>query len=128
MVDACLAKGLDAHVRDFLDLGFPPATFDSVYAMNCLLHVPNADIARVLAAISGVLRPSGLFFMGVYGGDHREGAADEDDHVPPRFFSLRTDQEIQELVRPMFEVIDFHTIPLKRAGFHFQSLTLRRLQ
>lgn len=126
MVESCRAKGVNAHVRDFLDLGFPEASFDAAYALNCLLHVPNADIAQVLGAIRAVLRPRSLFFMGVYGGEHREGPVEYDYHVPPRFFSLRTDEEIQDLVRPHFEILDFHVVPLKRPGFHFQSLTLRR--
>jgi len=41
MVELCSAKGLDARVADFLGLGVPPASFDAVYALNCLLHVPT---------------------------------------------------------------------------------------
>ena len=41
MVGLCRAKGLDAQVADFLGLGVSPASFDAVYAMNCLLHVPT---------------------------------------------------------------------------------------
>src|SRR3954466_9620465 len=44
MVDWCRAKGLRAYVRDVLHLGFEPDSFDAVYTMNCLLHVPNADL------------------------------------------------------------------------------------
>lgn len=36
MVERCKAKGLDARVADFLSLGVPPASFDAVYALNCL--------------------------------------------------------------------------------------------
>lgn len=44
MVGFCRQKGLDAHVMDFLHLDFPAGSFDAVYALNCLLHVPNADL------------------------------------------------------------------------------------
>src|SRR5690606_3962913 len=91
MVALCREKGLEAHVMDFLRLDFPPGSFDAVYALNCLLHVPDRDLPAVLEAIRAVLRPGGLFFLGVYGGGALtgEGSYDHDDHNPPRFFSFR---------------------------------------
>ncbi|HEV8656007.1 MAG TPA: class I SAM-dependent methyltransferase [Candidatus Limnocylindria bacterium] len=126
MVEHCLAKGIDARVADFLHLGFPEASFDAVYALNSLLHVPNADIDPVLASVRSVMRPAGLFFLGVYGGRSHEGPLENDDHIPPRHFSLRTDEELQSLVTRHFEVVDFHTVVMPTNDLHFQSLTLRR--
>ncbi|MBO0869207.1 MAG: class I SAM-dependent methyltransferase, partial [Micromonosporaceae bacterium] len=57
MVEHCRAKGIEAHVMDFLHLDFPAGSFDAVFAMNCLLHVPNRDLPAVLAAVRSVLRP-----------------------------------------------------------------------
>ena len=68
MVQLCRAKGLEAYVMDFLNLNFPDTHFDAVYALNCLLHVPKVELPAVLTAIHRILKPSGLFFMGVYGG------------------------------------------------------------
>jgi len=126
MVEHCRAKGLDARVADLLHLDLSPASFDAVYALNCLLHVPNADLGAVFESIRAVMRPSALFFLGVYGGRSHEGPLENDSHVPPRFFSLRTDDQLQGLVAPCFEIVDFHVVPLKEDDFHFQSLTLRR--
>jgi SAM-dependent methyltransferase len=125
MVRHCRDKGIDARVTDFLDLDFPPAHFDAVHAMNCLLHVPNADLPVVLATIRSVLRPGGLFFLGTYGGDGHEGSLDDDDHDPPRFFSLRTDAQLGGFARASFEIVDFHTVELD-GRYWFQSLTMRR--
>lgn len=126
MVSYCRAKGLDAHVMDFSrpDAGLGP--FDVLYAMNCLLHVPNAEMPRVLESLRSLLRPGGLFFLGVYGGSGEEGPLADDEHVPPRFFSWRTDEQILEFAAAAFEVVDFHVVPLRPDGFRFQSLTLRR--
>lgn len=126
MVSYCRAKGLDAHVMDFGRPAFPPGTFDAVLAMNCLLHVPNAELPGVLESLRSLLRPGGLFFLGVYGGSGEEGPLADDEHVPPRFFSWRTDEQILEFAAAVFEVIDFHVVPLRPDGFRFQSLTLRR--
>jgi SAM-dependent methyltransferase len=124
MVACCVARGLDARVADFLDLGLPPASFDAVYAMNCLLHVPNSDLAAVLLALRSVLRPGGLLYVGVWAGDGSEGPADRDWHVPARFFSRRTDEQLISAVSPLFEIIDFHVRDL--GADRFQSMTLRR--
>jgi SAM-dependent methyltransferase/GNAT superfamily N-acetyltransferase len=123
MVDRCRAKGLDAHVMDVLRLDLPAGSYDAAYSLNCLLHVPNADLPAALAAIRSVLRPGGLFFLGLFGGVDSEGTHDEDNHVPPRFFAHRSDEIITSFVRPDFEIIDFHTRPIDRHTF--QSLTLR---
>jgi SAM-dependent methyltransferase len=121
MVAYCRDKGVDARVMDFLHLDFPPASFDAV---NCLLHVPNADLPAVLQAIHGLLRPGGLFFLGVYGGQGDEGTAEDDLLDPPRFFSWRTDEQIQRFARQSFDIVDFHVV--EHDEIHFQSLTLAR--
>ena len=124
MVERCRAKGLRAYPRDFLHLGFDPESFDAVYAMNCLLHVPNADLPEVLRAVRTVLKPGGLFFVGLWGGLAQEGVFAEDRQVPPRFFAFRTDTEIFDFANESFEVLDIH--PIEEDGQHFQSLTLVR--
>jgi SAM-dependent methyltransferase len=124
MVDRCLAKGLDARVMDFAALDFESASFDAVHAMNCLLHVPDAELPSVLAGIARVLRPGGLFFLGVYGGTGDEGDAAWDDHVPPRFFAWRTDEQILHFAGEAFDVVDFHVVQ-DGTEHRFQSLTLR---
>ncbi|MEV4277524.1 class I SAM-dependent methyltransferase [Actinoplanes xinjiangensis] len=125
MVGHCRDKGVEAHVMDFLHLDFPAGSFDAVFAMNCLLHVPNRDLPAVLAAIRAVLRPGGLLFVGVYGGaESAEGPIEGDQHVPPRFFSRRTDEQLAGFATDAgFDVVDFHPVDTGR-GFRFQSLTL----
>jgi len=126
MVARCRDKGLDARVMDFSQLDFPAESFDAVHAVNCVLHVPNTELPAVLASIARVLRPGGLFFLGVYGNERpEEGPAESDDHVPARFFSFRTDEQIVQFASESFDIVDFH---VAQAGtqYRFQSLTLRR--
>jgi SAM-dependent methyltransferase len=124
MVARCRAKGIEAYERDFLRLGFEPGAFDAVYAMNCLVHVPNADLPAVFRAVRDVLAPGGLFYVGLWGGRPHEGTIERDQHVPKRFFARRTDKEIFEYARECFEVLDFHTV--EDDDRHFQALTLVR--
>ena len=60
MVNLCRQKGLTACVMDFGDLRFPASSFDAVYALNCLLHLPKNELPTVLQAIDTVLTPTGL--------------------------------------------------------------------
>jgi ubiquinone/menaquinone biosynthesis C-methylase UbiE len=94
MVNLCQEKGLNAHVMDFYDLQFPDQSFDAVFALNCLLHVPKANLESVLKEVHRVLRDGGLFFCGVYGGQDTEG--------------------IWEMVHRIFNPFCFVNRPIKR--------------
>jgi SAM-dependent methyltransferase len=126
MIALCRAKGLEAYEMDFLHLDFAPASFDAVYALNCLLHVPGAALPAVLQNIRDLLRPSGLFFLGVYGGFEKEGINEKDYHDPPRFFSHHTDEYMLEAIAPYFDLVTFKVIAWPERTLHFQSMTLRR--
>ncbi len=126
MVRLAQAKGVDARVMDFLSLDFPDASFDAVFALNCLLHVPAADLPRVLAAVHRLLRPDGLFFYGVYGGYAFEGTWPDDQHEPKRHFTFYPDDELRRRASDLFDEVWFRAIPVEReTDSHFQELVLR---
>jgi SAM-dependent methyltransferase len=124
MVELCRAKGLDARVADFLGLGVPPASFEAVYALNCLLHVPTPDLPRVLEAVGEVLVPGGLFYVGTWGGADEEGLMQEDRYPVPRFFAFRSDRVMKEILAKHFHVLSFTTFDAD--GNHFQSFVLEK--
>ncbi len=126
MVELCREKGLEAYVMDFLSLDFPPASFEAMYALNCLLHVPTNDLPIVLEKRQSLLCPGGLFFLGVYGGREEEGVHENDWHQPARFFAHHADEFMRQAVSPFFEILSFKTIPLKNPVWHFQSMVLSR--
>lgn len=126
MVARCRAKGIDARCMDFLHLDLPDASFDAAYSMNSLVHVPSADMPRVLASVRRVLAPGALFFVSVFGGESREQVWQEDWHVPPRFFAYRTDEQWQDAARGFFHIVEFHRIEYEDGPNHGQALTLRR--
>lgn len=126
MINLCREKGLEAYVMDFLSLDFPPDSFDAIYALNCLLHVPTRELPTVLRKLQGLLRPGGLFFLGVYGGAEEEGIHEDDQHDPPRFFAHHTDEFMQHATSPFFDFVSFETVPIESKRWHFQSMTLRR--
>ncbi len=126
MIELCRQKGLNAYVKDFLSLDFPDASFDALYAMNCLLHVPTQNLVDVLGRLQKLLQPDGLFYLGIYGGEDWEGIAPEDWHEPKRFFSFRTDEYMKSIAQQFFELVYFKHVDLAEDKQHFQSFILRR--
>jgi SAM-dependent methyltransferase len=129
MVASCRAKGLEALTVDFLQLDFAGRTFDAVYALNSLLHVPKVDLPDVLERIRAQLVPGGLFYLGVYGGNDFEGVRVDDRHEPKRFFAFYRDRDLLTRLMTHFEPVYFRQVAVSEerdAGFHFQSVVLQR--
>ena len=127
MVKLCQQKGLSARIMDMTDLNFPPNSFDAVYALNSLLHVPKAEFRIVMENVNKVLKPSGLFYLGVYGSDEEaKGIREQDTYDPKRFFSFHTDENIQKATSEIFELLYFKRIPTAGDDLHFQSLILEK--
>jgi SAM-dependent methyltransferase len=127
MVKLCQQKGLSAQVMDMTDLDFPPSSFDAVYTLNSLLHIPKAEFRMVLENVKKVLKPSGLFYLGVYGSDEDfEGTWELDAYKPQRFFSFFTDENIQKATSEIFELVYFKHISVEGSRPHFQSLILEK--
>lgn len=125
MVRLCREKGLKAEVRSFDDLGFPDQSFDAVYALNCLLHVPKQELPAALKEIRRVLKPDGLFYMGVYGGPDSEGVWEKDFYEPKRFFAMYSDENLLKAVGTLFQIVYFDTVSQGEDDPHFQSLILQ---
>lgn len=126
MAGLCRAKGLPVCLVDFCHLAFVAESFDAVFASSCLLHVSKKELPGVLRDIRAVLKPAGLLFMGMYGGQASEGVWEDDVYVPKRFFSIYTDGQIQGIVLALFEILRFETLQLREGEPHRQSLILRR--
>ena len=126
MVKLCRQKGLNAHVMDMLALGFPDASFDAVYSLNSLLHLPKIELPIVLQNIRRVLKTNGLFFLGMYGGFDFEGIWEKDSYDPKRFFSFHSDEDLERVVTQSFKILSFKQIIPGAENLHFQSLILRK--
>ncbi len=126
MVKLCKQKGLSAHVMDMTRLKFPGESFDAAYALNSLLHIPKIELPIVLENIREILKPTGLFYLGVYGGEDFEGIWEPDWYNPKRFFSLHADENIQKMTAEVFNLLSFKSMKVGKNNSHFQSLILRK--
>jgi SAM-dependent methyltransferase len=124
----CQAKGLNARVMDNTNMDLPSASFDAVYAMNSLLHLPKKEWPAVLQNIQTVLKPDGLFFMGVYGGMDTEGVWEDDHYDPKRFFAFYTDDQLKKLLSQYFVILEFTvtTNVTSDDDPHHQAVTMRK--
>jgi len=125
LVAHCRAKGLDAAVMDFGDLAFEDASFDAVFGMNCLLHVPKSELPGVLAEVRRVLAPGGLFYWGQYGGQEHEGVWETDAYEPKRFFSFFTAEAVEDVAAEHFDPVETAIVPLDSDISEYQGLILR---
>jgi ubiquinone/menaquinone biosynthesis C-methylase UbiE len=127
LVKICRQKGLDAQVMDMTELSLPKESFDVVYALNSLLHIPKKDLPTVLKNIQAVLKPNGLFYMGVYGSENEsEHIWENDSYTPKRFFAFYSDEHLQEITAQYFDLISFKKVTFEGNQPHFQRLILRK--
>ncbi|MEE8414201.1 MAG: class I SAM-dependent methyltransferase [Dehalococcoidales bacterium] len=127
MVRLCSEKGLTAYEMDMADLQFPADSFDAVYSLNSLLHLTRTELPVVLQRISEILKPGGLFYLGLYGGLDFEGIRENDNYTPKRFYSYYSDDPIRQIVTRVFDLLSFnHPAGDANNPFHFHSLTLRK--
>ena len=129
MVCKCKEKGIETYEMDFYNLSSLNKKFDSIWAMNTLLHVPKADLGYVLNEIDSVLNVNGLFYMGVYGGEDSEGEYVKSEISEfPRFFSFYSQKHIYNILINRFCIIDFQEINIGRDARTdiFQSILMRK--
>ncbi|GGA07768.1 hypothetical protein GCM10008018_61790 [Paenibacillus marchantiophytorum] len=126
MVAICKEKGLAAFAMDFYNLGLPEQSFDAVWTMNALLHVPKEGLHQVLTNIETVLKPEGLLYLGLYGGYESEGIWEHDTYRPQRFFSFYEDEHIQRKVAEVFDIEQFTVLPMEGTQVDYQAILARK--
>ena len=128
MVQKCREKSIDAHELDYYHVADLGKKFDCIWAMNSLLHVPKADLPRVLASIDSVMEDGGLFYMGVYGGQDSESEyVLSEVSETPRFFASYSKEALQAVLDKHFEIISFRQYEVHHGrSFEFQSVLMRK--
>lgn len=122
------AAGIDAHVAAAQELPFANASFDALWSMSVLMHMPDPDLEAALAEFARVLRPGGLAAFGMWGGDGSEGANPDDTLDPPRYFNWRTDAAIAAAISRHARLEAFEAWPVRDAGgrsHHYQWAVAR---
>lgn len=96
-------------------LSLPLGSFDGVTAFYCLTHLPRPDLAGVLAAVAGWLRPGGRF-VASFGSSENEGGIESDWLGVPMFFSGHAPQVNRQLVMDSGLVIEHDRLGVEDEG------------
>ena len=104
--------GAGVAVGSVRALPFAGGSFDALWSMSTLMHVPDVAIEGALAELRRVLAPGARAAIGVWGGPDVEHHSDADRYDPPRFFSRRSDERWRSLLgRRLGEVESFEAWP-----------------
>jgi ubiquinone/menaquinone biosynthesis C-methylase UbiE len=120
MIELTRQKGLFSVCADFNTIPFPDNSFDGVWAYTSLLHVPKKDIEVPLREIKRVLKPRGIFGLGLIEGVE-EGYRKSAGVSLPRYFAYYGREEVQNLLgNNGFEIVHLDTFRVKSKNYlHF---------
>lgn len=117
MVKMSQAKALKTIKGDFMNLPFENESFQGVWAYTSLLHVPKNEIDKAMDEISRVLKPRGIFGLGMIEGDFN-GYRESSGVNMLRWFSFYTREEIEKLLKNHgFDIIYFETFKPKSKNY-----------
>ena len=103
------AAGVDAHVAAAQEIPYPDGSFDAVWCMSVLMHMPDTDLHEALAEMARVLVPGGVAALGMWGGEDTAGVNPDDTLDPPRYFSWRSEATMRALIEEHAVVEEFDT-------------------
>ena len=107
MVNMTKEKRLSSVIGDFNDIPFENESFDGAWAYTSLLHVPKSEIEKPLGEIRRVLKPDGIFGLGLIEGE-TEGYKEIGGVNAARWFSFYTKEEVEKLLENNgFEILYF---------------------
>ncbi|OGY94158.1 MAG: hypothetical protein A2406_01620 [Candidatus Komeilibacteria bacterium RIFOXYC1_FULL_37_11] len=109
MVKLSSDRGLNSIVASFDNLPFENNSFDGVWSYTALLHIPKKSIDTPLQEIFRIIKPSGIFALGLIEGD-TEGYKESSEVTMPRWFSFYQKDEVENLCQKHgFELVYFET-------------------
>ena len=109
MVRLSSERGLESVLAGFDNLPFENESFDGVWSYTALLHVPKKYIDIPLGEISRVLKPSGVFALGLIEGNIEEYKESSGVDMP-RWFSFYQKDEVIDLCKSHgFKLLYFET-------------------
>jgi SAM-dependent methyltransferase len=126
MVKKCKEKGVVAYELDVYNLLDLETSYDCIFAMDCLIHIPRPDFIKTLNIINAALKKDGLFYMGVYGGLNIASEWKNNYLKLPRFCSFYSEQKITQVLQDIFDIILFEKISIEESKMIFYSIIMRK--
>lgn len=107
MVKRTRDKGFESVIADFLKIPFDKESFDGVWSYTTLLHVPKSKVTKALLEIIRILKPGGVFGLGMIEGEE-ELYRESSGMGLPRYFAYYKKPELENLLTATgFSIIYF---------------------
>ncbi len=107
MVKISTTRGLRSVLAEFDNLPFENNSFDGVWSYTSLLHVPKKSVDTPLKEISRVLKPFGIFALGLIEGETEEYKESSGVDLPRWFSFYQKDEVINLVEKHGFELVYF---------------------
>lgn len=116
MIKLCKEKKLNALIMDIESLKFNPESFDGIWAVTSLLHIPKAKIPLVINNLHRILKNEGILYVCVKEGEG-EGLIKSEEYDSQRFFSFWKKEELLNMFNKKFSLIKFEEAKLGHTNF-----------
>jgi ubiquinone/menaquinone biosynthesis C-methylase UbiE/galactitol-specific phosphotransferase system IIB component len=105
MIKLCKEKGLKAFIKDIEQLDFEEKTFDGIWAVTSLLHIPKIKIKKVIEKLNNILKDEGILYVCVKEGEGERLIEDESGNTS-RFFAFWKEDELIKMFEKQFYLIE----------------------
>lgn len=106
MIKRTKKLGFKSVESDFEKMPFENEIFDGVWAYTSLLHVTKSKMEKILNKIHSIIKPEGIFLIGMIEGKYIEEKESESMPGVKRYFRYYTEQELRKVVEQSgFEMI-----------------------
>ena len=107
MIKLSSERGLESILAGFDKLPFEKESFDAVWSYTALLHIPKKSTDASFKEIYRILKPSGIFALGLIEGDSEEYRESSSIDML-RWFSFYQKNEVIDLCKKYgFEFVYF---------------------
>ena len=121
------AGGVAAVAGSLYAPPFRSRSFDAMWSMSTLVHVPDDRFDEAMTAMIDLVAPGAPVAIGTWGGRDWEGVSEFGDIRPYRFFSLRSHERARRMFARHGVVERFDAgLHVDRAGWEYQFVVLRR--
>jgi SAM-dependent methyltransferase len=101
MVEITNNLGFESHLATFAELGFPKESFDGIWAYTSLIHIPKDEAKEVIKNIRTLLKPDGVFAIGVIQGETASMVERKTMPGAARYFKNYTSEELKAFIEPL---------------------------
>lgn len=98
MVERTRELGFKSYLMGFETMKFPKESFDGVWAYASLLHIPKIEAKRVLIKINQILKPAGVFLIGMIEGNFAGKIERDGWQGADRYFRYYGEKELTKMI------------------------------